>query len=160
MCPYVITFVHDFATQMHMMLTHLSLHYSEYFFESVATDHYIFSTSLLKLNKICALVCSIKLYNSAWGCVFRTNLSQNIIYLFHQVIMNLPSKNMQTNTSDCSKYSSLIFNCCSLSSTFTFIGALQDRWLRTMDEFTLLQSHIPLFLYIHHDLVLMQILRV
>jgi hypothetical protein len=52
-------------------------------------------------------------------------MSQEILHLYYQTILNIPSQNMQTNTSNLLKYSSLICSKCCLhshSSTFTLLG--------------------------------------
>jgi len=54
--------VHESATQLHTMMTHMSLYDYVSFFKSIAIDHYMFL--ILKLNQIYPLVFSIFKSNS------------------------------------------------------------------------------------------------
>jgi hypothetical protein len=108
--------VQDSATQLHTMLTHPLLYYSDDFSKYGTIGHHIY---LLKLNQICPLSCYIFntsskqyattwniLYSGipmifAWECVPKTapqpnNMSQDIFHFYHQIILKLPSQNLQT----------------------------------------------------------------
>jgi hypothetical protein len=161
-------------TLLHMMLTHLSLYSSEDFFDFVVTDHYIFlllKLSICKSSSTCLqqyvlnmslLEYMLEIFHTIMNlCLKSVNdilrnfqltfsylhgdvFLKNYFLINHSVIHNLSSQNIQTNTSNCLKDSSLICNSYFLdspSSTFIFTRSLQARWLRKMDEATLMWSH-------------------